>query len=163
VINTHGHADHIAANRAVLEATGARLVAHKLEAPLLGDPKGNLSFLVGLQITSPSPDLLVQQGDTLDIGVLHWQVLHTPGHTPGGISLYCASERVLFTGDALFREGIGRTDSPGGDYDLLRKSIADRLFTLPDETVVYPATARRPALATKSSTTPGFADARDSR
>lgn len=138
VINTHGHIDHTAANKAVLEKTGALLVAHKLEALLLTDPSRNLSFLIGRNISGPAPGLLVEEGDTLDIGTLHWRVLHTPGHTPGSISLYSAEQSIVFTGDALFKMGIGRTDFPGGDYARLLQGIAEKLLALPDETLVYP-------------------------
>ena len=138
VINTHGHIDHTAANKAILQATGALLVAHRLEAPLLADPARNLGFLLGETAPGPAPNLLLEDGDVLEIGALRWLVLHTPGHTPGGLSLYSAGQGAVFTGDALFRAGIGRTDLPGGDYDLLLHSIADKLLTLPDETVVYP-------------------------
>ena len=138
VINTHGHMDHTSANQAVLEGTGALLVAHKLEAPLLTDPVRNLSFLMGHSVSAPAPNLLVEDGHALDMGAMRWQVLHTPGHTPGGLSLYSVEQGIVFSGDTLFRAGVGRTDLPGGDYDILLRSIADKLFTLPDETVVYP-------------------------
>lgn len=138
VINTHGHIDHSGANRAVLEATGATLLAHRLEATLLADPQRNLGFLLGQSTPGPAPDRLLEEGDIIEIGTLRWQVLHTPGHTPGGISLYCDAEATAFTGDTLFRGGIGRTDLPGGHHAMLIASITGKLLTLPDATVIYP-------------------------
>jgi glyoxylase-like metal-dependent hydrolase (beta-lactamase superfamily II) len=84
----------------------------------------------------PKPDRLLKDGDTIDIDGLHFTVLHTPGHSPGGISLY--GHEIVFTGDALFNYGIGRTDFPGCSYDQLMASIQNKLMTLPDETIAYP-------------------------
>jgi glyoxylase-like metal-dependent hydrolase (beta-lactamase superfamily II) len=138
VINTHGHVDHIGANADLLEATGATLVAHRLALPLLRDPARNLGAFMGRDLVSPTADRSVEEGDTLDIGALSLTVLHTPGHTPGGISLYLAKEEVVFTGDALFQGSIGRTDFPGGNHDLLIQSIREKLLALPEDTRVYP-------------------------
>ena len=138
VINTHGHIDHSGANRAVLEATGATLLAHRLEAALLADPQRNLGLLMGQSSPGSAPDRLLEEGDIVEIGALRWEVRHTPGHTPGGISLYCAAEAAAFTGDTLFRAGIGRADLPGGHLPTLMASIATKLLTLPDATTIYP-------------------------
>lgn len=138
VINTHGHVDHIGANGAVMRATGASLVAHKAEAPMLTDPARNLGFLFGHPEAGPAADLLVEEGATIAIGDIQLQVLHTPGHTPGSISLYAATEGIVFSGDTLFKEGIGRTDLPGGNHKSLIQSIRRKLLSLPNETVVYP-------------------------
>lgn len=142
VINTHAHFDHIAGNRKLLRAWAAQqpppqLVAHEKELPLLAANGG--ASLFGFSIpASPMPDLLVADGDELAVGALKFQVLHTPGHSPGGISLYCASEGIVFVGDVLFQRGVGRYDLPGGSWPVLEKSIRQRLFTLPGGTVVYP-------------------------
>ena len=138
VINTHGHIDHIGANKDVLQATGASLVVHKQEASLLTSPAKNLGMMVGRFSTSPDADLLVEEGDILSIGNIRLEVLHTPGHTPGSISLYDAEDGLVFSGDALFRGSIGRTDFPGGDYALLIESIRDKLLILPEDTTIYP-------------------------
>jgi glyoxylase-like metal-dependent hydrolase (beta-lactamase superfamily II) len=136
VVNTHAHFDHIGANQALVEATGATLVIHPDEVPILKASGGAAWF--GLSADpSPEPGLLVHEGDTLPVGRLVFQVIHAPGHSPGHIMLFEADEGVLFDGDVLFQQGIGRSDLPGGDYATLMRSIRDKVLTLPDETVVY--------------------------
>ncbi len=134
IINTHGHGDHIAANREVKAATGAPILIHQADAPMLEDPELNLSALYGLPVTSPPADGFLVPGGKVAVGAVEFEVLHTPGHTPGGVSLYGAG--VVFTGDALFACSVGRWDLPGGDEDLLIGAIRERLLTLPGETVV---------------------------
>ncbi len=136
VLNTHGHFDHTDANRAIVEATGACLALHPLDLPLLQASGG--AALFGLQADpSPAPDLELHDGDELEVGKLRFQVLHTPGHTPGHVCFYEATEGVLFDGDVLFYRGVGRTDLPGGSWQQLMDSIQRVLFGLPHETVVY--------------------------
>lgn len=136
VLNTHGHFDHIDANAAILEATGAVLAIHPLDRPLLEAAGGAAMF--GLQgNASPAPDLALHDGDEIEVGTLRFQVLHTPGHSPGHVSFYEADEGMLFDGDVLFRRGVGRADLPGGDWQQLLTSIRQVLFALPDETVIY--------------------------
>lgn len=135
VLNTHGHFDHTLANDQIVAATGARLAIHEADAPMLTMGGGAAWF--GMKGSKSSADVLLHEGDTLKVGNLQLQVLHVPGHSPGGVAFYIASEGVVFSGDALFNMGIGRTDLPGGDYDQLIASIQTRLFALPAETVVY--------------------------
>lgn len=136
ILNTHAHFDHIMANGALVKATQAPLAIHPLELPLLRQNGG--AALFGLMAPpSPEPDLLLAEGDTLTFGTHTFQVLFTPGHTPGHVSFYEAEAKVIFDGDVLFASGIGRTDLPGGDYETLMASINDKLMILPDETVVY--------------------------
>ncbi len=137
VVNTHGHFDHIMANREVLEATGAPLAIHPADANMLSNPLRSFSFFLGNFRPSPPATVSLEEGAHLRVGSAVLQVLHTPGHSPGSISLWCADEGVLFSGDALFNLGIGRADFPGGSYKVLLQSIRQKLFTLPDETVVY--------------------------
>ena len=137
IINTHGHIDHIDANGLVQQETGAQLVVHAMDASMLTDPSLNLGAFLGRFQPGPAADLLVQDGDLLQIGEITLDVIHTPGHTPGGISLYGADDGVVFSGDALFKGSIGRTDFPGGDQGQLLASIRNRLFALPELTVVY--------------------------
>jgi glyoxylase-like metal-dependent hydrolase (beta-lactamase superfamily II) len=85
----------------------------------------------------PAATVMLEEGEQVQVGSLRFTVLHTPGHSPGSVSLWCESEAVLFSGDALFYSGIGRTDFPGGSYRVLERSIRDKLFTLPDDVVVY--------------------------
>lgn len=138
IVNTHGHMDHISGNALIKERTGAKIMIHEYDADMLINPIENLSGIMGLSITSPPPDLTLKDGDKIRIGDLEIEVLHTPGHTPGSISLYYRNEGVIFTGDTLFAGSIGRTDFPGSSYRMLIKSIRERLLILPDETIVYP-------------------------
>jgi hydroxyacylglutathione hydrolase len=136
VINTHAHSDHTAGNAAVLGATGARLLIHRDDAPTLQRFTNRiLSRLLGGQ-GSPPPDRLLNHGDEIRIGSIRIAVIHTPGHTVGSISLFCNGS--VFTGDTLFVGGIGRTDLPGGSLADLLQSIRERIYTLPEETVVWP-------------------------
>lgn len=136
IIDTHYHFDHVAANRAVQEATGAAIAIHRLDAEELTKPMALFGLSLG-PAAGPA-DRLLEDDEEIVLGRLVLKVLPTPGHTPGGISLYCESQPTVFSGDALFCLGIGRTDLPGGDYEVLLRSIRTRLFTLPDTTVVYP-------------------------
>ena len=137
ILNTHGHFDHVGANMALKEATGARLMIHKLDAPMLAHaPQAAAAW--GLRAdASPSPDRLLEDGDSVDCGELQFKVIHTPGHSQGGCCFYLKEEDALFVGDTLFAGSIGRSDLPGKHYDTLIRSIQTRLFVLPDETAVY--------------------------
>lgn len=136
IINTHAHADHMLANGAIQAATQAPICMHETDAEFLQDKHANLSAFVGREVTFAMPQRLLYDGDVIKIGGLQFTVLHTPGHTPGGISLYC--DDVVFVGDTLFAESIGRTDFPGGSYKQLIHSIKTKLMVLPDETRVLP-------------------------
>jgi len=136
VINTHGHFDHIGANRLVVERTGAELLIHRADLPLLENAARHAA-MYGLQVTaSVPPTQLLDGGEALELGTLNLRVLPTPGHSPGGISL-CVDGHV-FTGDALFAGSIGRTDLPGSDTEQLLAAIREQLLSLPDETIVHP-------------------------
>ncbi len=136
VLNTHAHWDHVSANADVVEATGAQLAIHPYDLPLLRARGG--ADLWGIPVEpSPEPDVELTEGQLLRIGQLRLQVLFTPGHTPGHVSFFEADAGVVFDGDVLFKQGIGRADLPGGDYHALMRSIRDVLMALPPETVVY--------------------------
>ena len=136
VINTHGHVDHIAGNAAILEATGVPLIAHA-DAELRGSDAMTMQFLAMLQgRPSPQPDRRVQHGERIEIGKVWLEVIHTPGHTPGDMSLYTPG--AVITGDVLFVGGIGRTDLPGSSHAELERSLTEKLGQLSDDTVVYP-------------------------
>jgi len=138
IVVTHTHPDHIAALRTIKEATGAEFAIHEAEANVaLGAMSRLMAAMAGGSFSQlPKPDRLLKDGDNIDIDDLHFRVLHTPGHSPGGISLY--GHGVVFSGDTLFNYGIGRTDFPGCSHAQLMKSITDKLLTLPGDTAVYP-------------------------
>jgi hydroxyacylglutathione hydrolase len=138
ILNTHAHFDHMVANFPLVAASSAPLALHPADRELLRAGGGATWF--GLLSSPPTPkiDVELSDGQELAVGGLHIDVLHTPGHSPGHVSFSLPGEGVLFSGDALFHEGIGRTDLPGGDYATLIASIRHKLLTLPDETVVYP-------------------------
>ena len=136
IVLTHGHMDHVGALKEIKEATGAEVAIHNDDAISLqtGHPS-NPMFGLSFQ-PPPPPDRLLKDSDSLDIGDLSFLVLHTPGHTPGGICLM--GEGIVFSGDTLFNLSIGRTDMPGGSYAQLMNGIHTKLMVLPDSTVVYP-------------------------
>lgn len=135
VLNTHAHFDHTDANGAIVQATGAPLALHPDDLTLL-QASGGAAFFGLRADPSPPPDLELHDGDELRVGTLRFEVLHTPGHTPGHVCFYEADEGVLFDGDVLFYRGIGRADLPGGSHQQLLQTIRDVLFSLPDETKV---------------------------
>jgi hydroxyacylglutathione hydrolase len=139
IVITHAHMDHIDALRAVKERTNAQFAIHEAEKELLSAaPPMNIVASLGFTPSKspPQPDRLLKDGDLVDVSDLHFEVLHTPGHSPGGICL--SGHGVVFSGDTLFNFGIGRTDFAGGSYELLMNSIREKLMVLPDETIVYP-------------------------
>ena len=138
LVLTHTHADHLAGVDEVRDALSIPVWVHEAEAAWLADPVLNLSAAVGMPVTARPAERLLQDGETLDLGGASWRVLHTPGHSPGGISLYQAQSRFVLAGDALFAGSVGRTDFPGSDPRTLAQSIQLRLYTLPDDTAVHP-------------------------
>ena len=131
IINTHGHFDHVSANGTIKDATGADILIHPLDAPMLGMLSSNAAVF-GISVeNSPPCDQTIEEGDTVSFGKITLKVIHTPGHTPGGISLY--TDKIVFVGDTLFAGSIGRTDFPGGDFNTLISSIKTKLFKMDDD------------------------------
>lgn len=136
---THAHVDHIAGVTAVRRAfPDLPICIHPAEEAWLSDPLLNLSQLGGFPVTAPGPDRLLEHGQRLHLAGTTWNILHTPGHSPGGVTFVHEPSRTAIVGDALFAGSIGRTDFPGSDHETLIRSIRTRLFALPPETRIYP-------------------------
>lgn len=136
IINTHGHYDHIGEN----DKFGVDVYVHKADLIMLKDPMANLSGLFSDPYSVKSKILSLEDNQIIELGDIQLKVLHVPGHTPGGVALLMLKpdNKIVFTGDTLFCEGIGRSDLIGGDGNQLSDSIRERLFTLPDDTRIYP-------------------------
>jgi hydroxyacylglutathione hydrolase len=152
IINTHGHFDHVGANKRLKEVTGAPILIHPLDAPMLNQLADSAAAWGMAAENSPPPDRELQDGDEVGFGQVMLKVLHTPGHTPGGISLYTA--QAVFVGDTLFAGSIGRTDFPGGSFETLKASIQQKLFTLGDELKVYPGHNQPTTIGVEKRTNP---------
>ena len=136
IINTHGHVDHIGANWDMKDHFGVPLYIHAADSPMLGKIQQlELSLFLGAK-DSPPADHLMSDGEEIKIGNSVLRVLHTPGHSPGSVSLL--GDGFLLSGDTLFFEGVGRTDLPGGSQKQLEQSLREKVMTLPDETVILP-------------------------
>ncbi len=145
IVNTHAHVDHIMGNEAMKKLADVPIIIHKEDAYQLTHQSPSMFQMFG---GSPSPkaDITVEEGEVIEVGTVQLKVLHTPGHSPGGMCLY--GNGAVFTGDTLFVGGVGRTDLPGASWDVLLKSIHQKLFVLPDDTVVYPGHNYGPAPTT---------------
>jgi hydroxyacylglutathione hydrolase len=135
IVNTHSHIDHVMGNKEMVRRTGAKIIIHEADAPGLLNTPRNLLDMFGAE-PSPPADILVSDGNVIQVGGGKLQVIHTPGHTPGGMCLFI--EGMVFTGDTLFVGSIGRTDLPGCSFEDLEKSIRTKLYSLPDDTIVFP-------------------------
>ncbi len=154
IINTHGHFDHTGANAYLKAISSAELLIHRADAPMILQ-QSRSAAMWGLQVEdSPPPDRFIDEGDLIIIGDITLRVLHTPGHTPGGISLF--TDRVVFVGDTLFAGSIGRTDFPGGNYHQLISSVREKLFPLGDDVVVYPGHGPETTIGQEKRTNPFF-------
>lgn len=165
LILTHGHIDHIAGvNLLRYKFANVKVCIHKFDAEMLEEPISNLSAMTGVSYTAAPADMTLPapassdtsrgggtDQDVIELAGLKLEVIHTPGHTSGGISLYSAEYGVVFSGDALFADSVGRTDFPGGSMTQLVSSIKDKLLTLPDETKVYPGHGPATTIAREKS------------
>lgn len=137
IVNTHGHVDHIMGNAEMKAKTGAKIIIHEAEALYL-EKIGTFWLNMFNARRSPPADHVLKDKDVLSIGSQSWQVLHTPGHSPGGICLYQAALGICLTGDTLFVGSVGRVDGPRSSLEQLLDSIRNRLMVLPDDTRIYP-------------------------
>ncbi len=135
IVNTHGHVDHISGNTEMQKATGAKIIVHHDDSIMLTHTPAMILRMFGAK-ASPPADILVKDGDVISAGNVELRVIHTPGHSPGGICLY--SPGYVFTGDTLFVEAVGRTDLPGGSWEELSKAVKEKIFILPEDTKVMP-------------------------
>jgi len=135
IVNTHGHVDHISGNTEMQKETGAKIIVHEDDSIMLTHTPAMILKMFGAK-ASPPADIMVKDGDIISVGNIELKVIHTPGHSLGGICLYTPG--YVFTGDTLFVEAVGRTDLPGGSWDTMLESIQKKLFCLPDDTKVMP-------------------------
>ncbi len=136
IVNTHGHGDHTCGNARVKELTGAKIVMHKLDDEMFNSKEGHAMSRQWGFAPSPPVEMYIDEGDSMVVGNVSLDVLHTPGHSPGGICLL--GDGNVFTGDTLFVGGIGRTDLPGASMSQFMKSVEEKLLTLPGDTLVWP-------------------------
>lgn len=138
ILLTHCHGDHIAGVNELKQRVGGKILIHRLDEEGLRDPNVNLAEYVGLGRVIVQADARLDDGDLIHVGNLEFKILHTPGHTKGGISIYSEEEKLLFSGDTLFRGSWGRTDLPTSSFEDIIKSITEKLMVLPEDTIVYP-------------------------
>ena len=155
VILTHGHIDHIAGVEELRAKYPAiKVYIHKLDAESLTDSVNNLSFMTGGTFSTKEADHLVDEPDIIEEAGIQLRVIHTPGHTPGGICLYSQKEGIIFAGDTLFADSVGRTDFPGGDMRRLIEVIKEKLLKLPDETLVFPGHGEQTTIGREKKNSP---------
>lgn len=153
ILLTHGHSDHIHGVQTLMDTYGAPVYIHERDLPCLYDPRVNLSALHGRPVTITGGTIkTVKDGQHIGSGKMDFQVLETPGHTVGGVCYYMSP--AVFVGDTLFRESVGRTDFPGGDFEALAQSIRTKLFTLPDQTMAYPGHGAETQIAFEKENNP---------
>jgi glyoxylase-like metal-dependent hydrolase (beta-lactamase superfamily II) len=152
IVNTHGHGDHIGGNSYFQEAFGCPIMIHEADQKMLVDNKKNLSEFMGTPLKLEPADRLLHDGDIIELGTHQLKVIHTPGHTPGGVCLLAG--KLLISGDTLFELSIGRTDFPKGSHEQIIDSIKNKLFILPDDTVVFPGHGPRTTIGMEKLNNP---------
>lgn len=138
IILTHCHGDHIAGVREVKNKVGGKILIHRMDAEGLCNENLSLTYYIGLQNPDMEADSILDDEDKIHLGDIEFDILHTPGHTKGGICIYCPEQKMIFTGDTLFRGTWGRTDLPTGSFEDIIHSITNRIMVLPEDTIIYP-------------------------
>ena len=138
ILNTHGHIDHVLGNDFAKDKYKAPLVISKMDEATMRSVKAYAPLYGFDAYREAEPDKLISEGDLITFGKTEWKVFFLPGHSPGHIGFYDEKEKVVFSGDVLFAQSIGRTDLPGGNFETLIQSIQKKIFALPDEVIVYP-------------------------
>jgi len=151
IILTHGHFDHILGAEAFKEKTGAKIAVHELETEYLGDPEKSMTYFFGGGTVAA--DVEFKDGDILSFGGVSLEVLHTPGHTKGSCFLICDNEKIMFSGDTLFKDNIGRFDFYGGDYGVLMESL-QKLKSMEGGYTIYPGHGEATTLKDEIKTNP---------
>ena len=135
---THCHGDHIGALKELKDKMGGKILIHRIESENIVNPEVTLSYFIGKEGVELEADSRVNDKDKIHVGKIEFEVIHTPGHTNGSTCLYCAKEKMLFSGDTMFHGTWGRCDLPTGSFVNIMKSITEKLLKLPDDTIVYP-------------------------
>ncbi len=138
ILLTHCHGDHIGGVKELKEKFGGKVLIHIEDEPGLKNPLINLSSYIGIGEVTIEADSRLNDNDLIHIGDLEFKIIHTPGHTKGGISVYQENEKILFSGDTMFRGSWGRTDLPTGNFEEIIESITEKLMKLPESVIVYP-------------------------
>lgn len=152
ILLTHGHYDHIGSVEYLRQEFRTKVAIHKDDAEMLTDPTKNLSSFLGKGMSLSTAEILLEDKQEIEVGEITLKVIHTPGHTPGGICIL--TDDGLISGDTLFDGSVGRADFPGGNMQVLISSIQNRLMDLPDETVVYPGHESRTTIGRERSSNP---------
>ena len=139
---THCHCDHIGAVEKVKQAKGGKILIHRFDAEGLYNPNISLVIQAGINVPELEADSRVDDGDTIHVGNIPLDIIHTPGHSIGSSSLYCKQENMLFSGDTIFKGTWGRTDLPTSNFESIISSITSKILTLPEETIIYPGHGR---------------------
>jgi glyoxylase-like metal-dependent hydrolase (beta-lactamase superfamily II) len=153
ILLTHGHFDHIMGVETLRRMFSIPVYVHEDDADMLHTPEQNCGDMIGRTV-SICADRMLKDGDTLELAGFEIQVLHTPGHTPGGVCYYFPQEGVVFSGDTLFCGSVGRTDLPGGSMSALVRSVREKVFSLPDLTLVYPGHGEPTKISTEKQNNP---------
>lgn len=154
LVNTHCHIDHVLGNEFVKQTYGVGLYIHRLDEPVLRAVSAYAPNYGFNQYQPAEVDGYLEEGDELVVGNTRLSILFVPGHAPGHIAFYSASDKLLISGDVLFYNSIGRTDLPGGNFETLEKSILGKLYQLPDDTVVYPGHGPKTSIGFEKRTNP---------